>query len=394
VVDMEDGESECKDFIVEVNGEKLIDVIKILPPALPNDRKIIYENLGDGLVKISAEKHSIHGGVPPKPIIIKRFIEVNENLFQLLGLWFGDGIKKQGERNTFGFSNAEMSLHNKFLELSNEVFGLERSQFKCVIQLPKEHFKCEELIRKEVSETLQIPLENFWKSKISLVRNTIGIDIRNDSRIWGILLPSLFEKVKDIMFRNKAFAAATLQGIIASEANVYVRKCGRLGEILIAAKGEEKRNFIRRLLVTLEILPSKDKTIDNQESILIHGLSNFKKVKEWNLVSLHPKKLSDFERGMKGFKKEEFKKGEGKFLTLKLLAESGPKRAIEITKILNRSFFTVINASLLQLERMNLVKRKRCGRKVFWEITDKGMEILKCKNSLEILRNNSNRNTS
>jgi hypothetical protein len=197
---MEDGESECKDFIVEVNGEKLIDVIKILPPALPNGRKIICENLGDGLVKISAEKHSIHGGVPPKPIIIKRFIEVNENLFQLLGLWFGDGIKKQwGRENVFGFSNNEITLHKVFLHLSKIVLSLGPKDFHCRISLPASFKGDENELKSKISLELGIPVKNFWKCGRNLVRNSIGVDIKVTSRFFGIIVPSLFNKVKEFL---------------------------------------------------------------------------------------------------------------------------------------------------------------------------------------------------
>jgi DNA-binding MarR family transcriptional regulator len=176
-----------------------------------------------------------------------------------------------------------------------------------------------------------------------------------------------------------------LEGIIASEGNVHVRSdSGRLGEISIAAKDEDKRKFIRELLLNLGIQPSKDKTISQQEAVLIHGLSNFRKVDEWNLVSLHPKKFADFKRGLNGFKKEEFRKGEGKLKILMLLKD-GKKTVLELTNLLNRKRRT-ISKSLAELERKGLVKRERSSRKIFWIITDEGRKILEVENPLKMLR--------
>lgn len=372
-------------MIVE-QKEEFIDIVKLLPESLPSGKKILWKELENGVIEVSVDKNSARGG-NASPIRIKRFIEINEELFQLLGLWFGDGIKRQwGSENAFGFSNTELALHKIFLNLVDKSLGIKSTQFNCILSLITDKDPVKELENK-VSKELNIPLKNFWNARINPTRNLIGVDVKINSRLLSLVMHIILDKLEQLAVKNKIFSSKILQGIIASEANVHVRSdSGRLGEILIAAEGEDKRNFIRQLLLTLEIFPSKDKTIEHQESVLIHGLSNFRKVKEWNLIALHPKKFEVFELGIKGFKKKEFRKGEGKFLTLKILAEQGPKRAIEIAKILNRSFFTILNESLLLLEKQGFVDRERSSREVFWKITEKGRKILESGNPLEKLK--------
>lgn len=197
----------------------------------------------------------------------------------------------------------------------------------------------------------------------------------------------MFHDLKDTLFQNRVFIASFLRGVIACEGNIFLRKGVKLDEINIAVHRKVDRKFIRDLLTGLGIQPNKDKEIEHDEAILIHGLSNFRKIKEWNLVSLHPAKFQDFEKGLCGFQKEEFRKGEAKFLILKSLKEKS-KRSIELTKELNRTQKDV-GWNLRKLQKMKLVEKERKSVNIFWNITEKGLEVLDCENPLEKLRWNS-----
>ena len=98
---------ENKDFIVEKDGNKFVDVVKLLPDSLPSGKKILWREVAQERIEISVDKSSAKGG-NAKTLKIKRFIEINEDLFKLFGLRFGDGIKKQAEENTLGFSNTNL----------------------------------------------------------------------------------------------------------------------------------------------------------------------------------------------------------------------------------------------------------------------------------------------
>jgi len=262
--------------IVERNGKRFMDVVKILPKALPSEKSILWRDWGNGLIEISSDKNSSRGGTP-RPIIIKRIIEVDEESAQLFGLWFGDGIRIQwGSRNVFGFSNIEIALHKTFLKLSNDYLSVNSNEFHCSLSLPIFLQNSAQKLENKISKELDIPIENFWKSRINPTRNSLGIDVKINSRLLGFVMHLVLDEFKRTAVKDDNLAIGMLKGIIASEANVHVRREGRLGEISIGAEEENERYFIRQLLLKLKIQPNKDKTIEHQGCVLIHGLSNFK----------------------------------------------------------------------------------------------------------------------
>jgi len=364
-----------------------VDVVKLLPEALPSGKKILWKEVDKERIEISVDKNSARGG-NAKTIVIRRFIPICDLLFEGLGLRFGDGIKLQGGKNRiFGFSNINLEVQTYFLKFAKECFGLETNKFRVAITMPPNLADKVDEIEEDISKKLCIPRKNFFKTRILEKRNNPIVDIKISSVLLASIVQLIFENFENDALKIKNFSASTLRGIIASEANVSLTsKESRLSEITIAGKEKDKRLFIRKLLENLGIVPDRDKEIRGMECVLVTGLSNFKIFKTWELCKINPNKFNAFNKGIENFKKEEFRKGEGKFLTLKILVESGPKRAIEIAKLLNRSFFTILNESLLLLEKKNLVQRKRKSREVLWEITEEGRMVLQLKNALEILK--------
>jgi len=354
-----------------------INVLEILPDSLPSGKKLHCKRLGDDFLEIYADKHSSRGG-PPLPVRIRQYITVDESSAELFGLWFGDGIRIQwGVKNVFGFSNTELSLHKLFLDCSKKYLGIPSESYHCVLQLP-EHLKGHEKeLEHMVSKELSIPLKNFWKSRINPTRNMVGVDVKINSRLLGVLMHLVLNKFEELSQDDTFLAAGMLRGIIASEGNVHVRKSGRLGEISVAGKEQLKRDFIRSLFLKVGVLPNKDKTIEHQESVLVHGISNFKLVKSFGLASLHPHKRLEFERGMKGFKIEQSRKGELRFLVLEQLSK-GTKTRQQLAKTLGRSPATIKTEALYILETKGLVERDVIENKCrLWKITKKGSDFLR-----------------
>ena len=364
-----------KDFIIEKDGKQFVDVVRLLPDALPSGKKILWRRIDDEKIEISVDRHSARGG-NARTIIIKRFVFINEDLFELFGMWLGDGIRKQwGVENAFGFSNTNVPLIREFLRVSEKCIGLSSTEFNCIISLTPEMMPNRQFLEKSVSNLLDIPTERFWNSRINPTRNFLGIDVKISSRLLNLVVSSMLNQLRTLAFQNRPFAAKVLQGIIASEANISVRKNGVLSDIMIAAKGEDKRNFIRQLLFSVDVQPNKDKTIPDQEGVCINGLSNFRKMDEWDLVSLQCVKFSEFKRGLQGFKKEEFRKGEGKLLILQKLKEK-PKRSAELSKELNRTQ-SAINWTMNKLQKKGLVENLRKGKNIFWGLTNTGVNLIK-----------------
>ncbi len=375
-------ESETKDFMVERNGKRFIDLTKILPERLPSGKLILWKQIDEEKIEIFVDKHSAPGG-NPKPIRIKRFIEINELLFEGLGLRFGDGLKIQGGKKiVFGFSNTNLELHKHFLKFAKECLGIDSKEFRVALTIPPVLSDKIKELEEKISRELRIPLENFFTARILEKSKQPIINTKINSAILGRVIERMFQSLKDILL-NRTFSAAFLKGVIASEANISLRN-GKLDEISIGSKEKPNRELIRLLLLNLSIFPNKDKEIEGQEAVLLHGLSNFRKMREWNLVSLHPEKFEAFERGLKGFKKEEFRKGEAKLLILQSLTKSS-KNITQLAKELGRAWRSIVD-HLWVLEDLGLVGRRRVSRRVIWFITEKGKEMLKDENALEKLR--------
>jgi len=164
--------------VVEKDGKKYVDVVKLLPRALPSGKKVLWERVDKERTKVFVDPHSAPGG-SPKPIVVKRFVEINEDLFLLMGLWFGDGIKIHRVLGIFGFSNTEVTLHQKFLELAKRCLLLNPDEFRCHLSFPPALLNNEKILKEEIGRKLALPPQNFYKSNINPSRNSMGIDIKN-----------------------------------------------------------------------------------------------------------------------------------------------------------------------------------------------------------------------
>ncbi|MEM5869769.1 MAG: winged helix-turn-helix domain-containing protein [Candidatus Aenigmatarchaeota archaeon] len=367
-----------------------MDVVKLLPPALPSGKKILWKQVDPERIEVYVDKNSARGG-NAEPIVIKRFIEINELLFEGLGLRFGDGIKLQaGLPKVYGFSNTNLELIKYFLKFTKESFGIEPKEFRVAITMPPSLSSKLEEIESNISRELSIPRKNFYKTRILERRNKPIIDIKINSTLLGLILNLLFDNLQPLLFSNELFCAGILRGIIASEANVSLLPVqNKLREITIAGKEKSKRDFIRQLLFKLKIIPDKDKEIPGQECVLITGLSNFKLIEKWNLCVLQPEKQNDFKKGISNFKVVQSRKGELRLKVLQLLSEK-PRTRQELGKLLNRSPDTVKTEALYILEKQGLVERGEITSKTrLWKITEKGLNLLKGENVLEKLRSKS-----
>ena len=179
---------ENKDFIVEKDGKQFVDVVKLLPDSLPSGKKILWRGVDGERIEVSVDKSSARGG-NAKTIVIKRFIKIDENLFELFGLWSGDGIRKQwGIENAFGFSNTNIPLMREFLRVSEQSVGLPSNEFNCIISLTPEMTDNKQDLENSVSRLLGIPIEKFWNSRVNPTRNFLGIDVKISSRILNIIV--------------------------------------------------------------------------------------------------------------------------------------------------------------------------------------------------------------
>jgi len=318
-----------------------INSMELFPEFLFNvERRVLFDRVNDKSIKIFVEK-----GGRTKPIIVNKAIKIGEELFELFGLWFGDGSKNIGkDKRIFGFTNTEFFLLKRFLRLSKRCLGLNPLDFRFIVKIPANLNKSQEEIKKEVSKQLRIPEKFITRIEVREGTNLICVSIINTSRLLGIFVNSIGDILRTRVLESESFCKAMLRGIIASEGCIFLKN-GKLEEITIGAKRKSERNFIRKLLLMLGIQPNKD-ACKGGEAVIINGLSNFKRMNELSLILLHPKKLKRFKEGLKGFKTEAYRKGEGRYLILKLLSV-GPKSREELSRFLNRKVRCICEIDLI-----------------------------------------------
>ncbi len=360
-------------------AQEFIDIANVMPERLPSGKEIRWKEVGDK-TEIYCDRYGVRGG-QPSPVRINRHIPLCDLLFEGLGLWAGDGIKRTYDFTTFGFGNSCLELHKHFLRFAR-ILGLEAKDFKARVSLPlNSQYSIEEFenyIKKELG------IRKFFKGNINDTRNYDYLDIIIRSRLLSFVTKHLHDYlIRDLT--DKKFIAAYLRGVIASEGNVHLRRerNNQLGEINIGAEDDVERAAYKKLLEKLDIQPNRDRTIEGQKSILIHGRTNFLKVAEYKLCDLHPKKRKDFWEGLRNYKSFQFRKGEGNRLVLESLL-MGEKSASQLTKELNISIGTVKTDHLWGLIKKDFVRYTET-RKVgkwwtkFYRITDEGKKFLESK---------------
>ncbi len=100
-----------------------MNLINFIPKKI-GKKEIIVTKLNDKLV-VSAK-----GTGSPKQLVLNKEIEINDFLFELIGLYSGDGLNTKNHtgnrRVAFANSNYKLHLHwLKFLEL----FGIKKKNF-------------------------------------------------------------------------------------------------------------------------------------------------------------------------------------------------------------------------------------------------------------------------
>jgi len=130
-----------------------LDTIKIVKKVL-KDKDPIIKNLGSKLKVTYKGKKS-----QPRPIILPKYIQINEKLGELCGLYYGEGAtSKNSWTSHIQFTNSEPSLVKYFLMLIEEIFEFERDRFMFRIRGGNE--KIETLSKDEIIK--------IWKRSFNL----------------------------------------------------------------------------------------------------------------------------------------------------------------------------------------------------------------------------------
>jgi len=347
----------------------MLDVTAFVPKQLEKlDLKVIPK---DNKIEIVPVSNSLHKGRLPYSIELNRYIFSNEKFYEVMGMYFGDGLKSlsgSGDRQIF-FANTEVALHSKWIDFL-EGLGVHRSKLKYQIQIGEKNGAFDETkVKNYWVKNLNVPKENF---------NKINIKKKKRTKPNGVLVIAFYSKIFSQIFRNiykyclselkaRKKIVSFVRGLFAAEGSVKLNKNQIIHSLGISAGFHNKREEIRNLLKKIGIFSVNN---SDRRDVQITGYFNFLKFHQLNLQTLHPKKQTKFDHA---FKKMKTAPGLLKFLIINQLAEKELTR-YHLAKILNRKL-SAINYNLKDLEAKNIVKKHIVGKKgqsyeCFWILNE------------------------
>lgn len=241
---------------------------------------------------------------------------------------------------------------------------LQRTKFKVHLIVPK-LYEQELVTKTRWSEILKIPIHNFTKISEKPDTNLEYCHLQFNSIILVELMKLLYTKLKSILLQNKQFASGFMRSIIAGEGQVELKSWGTLSYVSISSNDLAEVKFYKECLNSLGIESCKYEIVSRK--FPIYGRRNFEKMKLFNLLSLHPEKLNEFESGLSNYKRNVMKVEEMKELILKELVNQS-KTYDEISNSLKKGRSTIQAFYVPMLEKQGLINRMG-KRKQAWLFT-------------------------
>lgn len=381
---------------------KSIDVTGLLPQYHPRTNNPINYKVGKETVIVSCIQRGKRNQLlpnqnQPKDIEIPRFINLNEDLGESLGLYFGDGTKKD-----IGLEFSNSSPHIMDLWLKHlKTFDINEDKINYIAKV-----SINSKIKYNVTED---EIKTFWCSSLDIEKTKIIIQwvkskgkpstylkkygtlvIRYYDSLFSVFYNTLLENLPTFLEENEQFRVGFLRGLVAAEGNINIKKNGSLGLFRIAGDSNT-RVFISNLLSNFFNIHAKE---DKSNQLYFSGFKNFQIVKDLDLHTLHPEKAKSFEDGYEVLKKNLNRKSD-KYLFLKnkrainilISLRESPKSYSDLEEIIKVSprYLRLIlkggknagNYWYYGLLHMGLVLRNKDKGVMIWRITEKGKKFLK-----------------
>jgi len=340
---------QAEDSIVKKGGRKFVDVARVLPDGLEGGRRVEKIETGETQMRVCVRKHPGQGGHDSKSFVLNRYIELDAFFFENLGLWEGEGGKAKGLY--FGNNCLEILLH--FLKFSEERLGLGRTMFNVTVNTPDADCPRDE-IKRRWSERLGIPFENFTNTCVDTRINSEYVQVYINGIVLAELMNGMHEKMKQFLVSDGKNCTPYMRGIIAAEGQVAIKKSGTISHVAIASVNMEDVDLFKRCLATIGI--ASGKYMENGNKFPIYGRRNLEKVRELDMMRLHPAKKLKFENGISRFQRFVMKGSEMEELIIQQLRD-GPRTYDDLALALNKSRTVIQSHYIPILEKKGVVKR-------------------------------------
>jgi hypothetical protein len=184
--------------------------------------------------------------------------------------------------------------------------------------------------------------------------NSEYVQVYINGIVLAELMKGMHEKLKQYLVSDEKNCIPYMRGIIAAEGQVALKKSGTISHVAIASANMDDVELFKICLTTTDI--ASGKYMENGRKFPIYGRRNLEKVRQLDMMRLHPAKKSKFENGISRFQRFVMKGSEMEELILNEL-RNGPKTYDDLALALNKSRTVIQSHYIPILERKGLVRR-------------------------------------
>lgn len=284
--------------IKKFDNQEFLDLLYSLPKKQIHTNKELF-------IFMQKNKLLIFSKGPSKPIAIPRYIPLNENIFEFLGLYQAEGYKKLPKIGArLEFANSNPQIINIFMNCIENNFLIPKQKWLAYITYYNNDKQHETLVKYWNKKT-NIPIKNFqktrfFKGKTNRATENGTLHVLILSTVLAEIMLGMLNCAEKLIQRNKILSSSFLRGILAGDSHVKLTKWKNITTlqiIEIATENEKETELYKKILDKLSI--SYHDYSKKLRKINITHINNFDKLAKIDAFRLHPKKEKDFWKGYK-----------------------------------------------------------------------------------------------
>ncbi len=274
-----------KSYLFNINNRTMRFDEKYLRLSLLKDELGFWYISGDGQVRF---------------VILPKFINLDEEFFELLGFLDGEMSKKTNKSggSVLKISNADPVMIREILKRFDKYFRIHKSSWTASLvynnKLGNFDNKKDLVIRNIWSNAIELPKDRFTKTTFQDKYNSLFskygiIQIRYSNTAFFLLFLELMENVRSLILSNYGYCAAYIRGIVAAEGGIGKRE-GKLRMVHIGGMDGSLKDFYKKCVIKLGI----DSVQTYKLRIEIYGLKNFLKLEAMDIFKYQERRKKDF----------------------------------------------------------------------------------------------------